>query len=362
MINEKLAVWVLSCIDGLGPASMRRLIEIFGSAADVFECPIDKLAAVEGVRKLLVEKITADRDWDLTAKQFDDTIPAGAKVVVLTDPEYPAKLRNIPDPPALFYYKGKLDSFENPSLAVVGSRTASDYGLRITSRIVRDLASAGVMIVSGLAHGIDSAAHEATLDVGGRTTAVFGNGLDIFYPAGNRKLAGRIIEAGCLISEFPRATKPIPYNFPVRNRIISGLSDGVLVVEALEKSGALVTAKLGLDQGRDILAIPGSVDSRLSAGSNELIKQGAVPVTSAEDIFNNFGWHPAKGKQRSAIDPDKLNSDEKLIYNHLSVQPVHLDELGRKVGLGPGKTAEVLLKLELKGFIIRKPGNYVVIA
>jgi DNA processing protein len=220
------------------------------------------------------------------------------------------------------------------------------------------LAASGVTVISGMAHGIDSAAHRAALKAGGKTAAVFGNSLDIIYPPGNRRLAGEIKDKGCLISEFPAGTKPAPYNFPFRNRIISGLSDGVLVVEARAQSGALITANLALEQGRDVMAVPGNVDNVLSHGPNNLLRSGAIPVLSAEDIFDNFGWHePEKREKR---EKPRLSGDEEKIYEYLSVKPLHLDDLIRKTGFDHGRTAEVLLNLELKGFIMRKPGNFLV--
>jgi DNA processing protein len=299
-------------------------------------------------------------DWDLLENKYIDSIPEGSEFIPLTDPAYPGRLRNIADPPPFLYQSGDSSILENPCFALVGSRKASEYGLRVAREIASELAAAGVVIVSGLAHGIDSAAHEGAIKSGGKTVAVFGNGLDIIYPAGNRRLAADVKERGCLISEFPRGTRPEPFNFPFRNRIISGLSDGVLVVEARTQSGALITAGLALEQGRDVLAVPGNIDSELSDGPNSLLRSGAIPVLSAQDIFDNFGWHKSLHKEYSRK-PD-LSGDEAEIYKHLSVKPVHLDDLIRKTGLGPGKTAEVLLNLELKGFITRKPGNYLVLA
>jgi DNA processing protein len=360
MINEPLAAWALSGIDGIGAIGFVTLIEKFGSAASVFERSIDDLISSETVNPHLAKKIASYRNWDELSQKFQKSIPDDAKIVSLTEKSYPARLRNIANPPAYIYYKGDITIFEQPSLAVVGSRRPTDYGRRLTSRIVSELAGAGVIIISGLAYGIDGVAHQATLEVGGRTAAVFGCGLDTVYPPGHRTLAQRIIQSGCLISEFPRGTKPERFNFPVRNRIVAGLSDGVLVVEAGQRSGALVTSSLALDQGRDVLAVPGSVDSELSIGPNNLIKQGAVAVTSAEDIFANFGWHRATAAKEPTYDLSKLSKDELAVFGLLSVQPLHVDEIGRKAQLGPGKIAEALLNLELKGFIIRKPGNFVV--
>jgi DNA processing protein len=360
MIEERLAAWVLSDLTGVGPVGFSALIEKFGSASNVFERSVDELISSEAANPRVAQKIASPRNWtDLLAK-FNATIPDGASVISLTEIGYPSKLRNLSNPPPFIYYLGDIALFEQPSLAVVGSRRPTDYGRRLTSRIVTELAQAGVVIVSGLAYGIDGVAHQAALETGGKTAAVFGCSLETIYPPGHKALAQRIIQQGCLISEFPKGTRPERFNFPVRNRIVAGLSDGVLVVEAGQRSGALVTAQIALDQNRDVLAIPGSIDSELSVGPNSLIKQGAIAVTSAEDIFANFGWHRATAAKEPTYDLRKLAVDELTIFNILSVQPVHVDEIGRKSQLGPGKTAEALLNLELKGFIMRKPGNFVV--
>jgi DNA processing protein len=360
MINEKLAIWALASIEGIGSTRIKLLTGRFGSAAAVLEQELKTLTEIETINESLARAILRPPDWDLLENKYIDSIPEGSEFIPLTDPAYPGRLRNIADPPPFLYQSGDSSILENPCFALVGSRKASEYGLRVAREIASELAAAGVVIVSGLAHGIDSAAHEGAIKSGGKTVAVFGNGLDIIYPAGNRRLAADVKERGCLISEFPRGTRPEPFNFPFRNRIISGLSDGVLVVEARTQSGALITAGLALEQGRDVLAVPGNIDSELSDGPNSLLRSGAIPVLSAQDIFDNFGWHKSLHKEYSRK-PD-LSGDEAEIYKHLSVKPVHLDDLIRKTGLGPGKTAEVLLNLELKGFITRKPGNYLVLA
>ncbi|MEE9554844.1 MAG: DNA-processing protein DprA, partial [candidate division Zixibacteria bacterium] len=182
------------------------------------------------------------------------------------------------------------------------------------------------------------------------------------YPSAHRDLAAEISRSGCLVSEFPRRTMPERHNFPIRNRIIAGLSDGVVVVEAAERSGALVTAGIALEQNREVFAVPGSADSEMSFGTNNLIKQGAVPVTIVDDILANFNWHKSEFKVKRTMNLSKLTEEELSLYNQLSIQPIHLDEIGKKISLGPSKTAELLLNLELKGFILRKPGNFVVTA
>ena len=360
MIDERLAVWALSKIEGLGPAGLKLLLDKFGTASAVLNATANEIVSSEVASMNLAQKICVPRNWDDTMRKFEASIPADTNFAAITESNYPAKLKNIADAPPYLYFRGNLQIFDNPTLAVVGSRQPTDYGRRITSRLVSELASAGIVIISGLAYGIDGVAHQTVLEVGGITAAVFGCGLDMVYPSGHKAMAQRIAQSGCLISEFPKGTKPERFNFPIRNRIVAGLSDGVLVVEAGSKSGALVTASIALDQGRDVLAVPGSLDNELSVGPNSLIKQGAVAVTGIDDIFANFGWHKPSEIKEKTYDLGKLSVDEASVFNLLSVQPVHLDEIGRKVNLGPGKTAEALLNLELKGFILRKPGNFVV--
>jgi DNA processing protein len=360
MINEKLAVWALSGIDGIGPAIFMRLVTSFGTAAAVFERSCDELVASEMVNRSLATKILAHLDWEKVQSQFANACTDGAEFVAFTDDRYPSRLKNIPDPPPFLYCRGDLSIFERPMLAIVGSRRPTDYGIRMTSKLAGELGAAGVVIVSGLAYGIDGAAHQAALEAGGCTIAVFGCGLDIIYPPGHKSLAERIAKSGCLISEFPKGTRPERFNFPIRNRIVAGLSNGVLVVEAGARSGALVTAAIGLEQDRDVMAVPGRIDSELSAGPNGLIKQGAIAVTAADDIFSNFGWHRSTIAAEPKHDLSKLSREERTVYESLSVQPLHIDELARKAAFGPGKIAEALLNLELKGLIMRKPGNYVV--
>jgi DNA processing protein len=360
MIDENLATFALSDINGIGAAIFMQLVQKFGSAAAVLEAKLDEIMAAEIINIQLAKKIVSPKDWELEKVKFEKSIVPGSIFIPFCHPSYPSKLKNIANPPPYLYIKGQIDLFEGPALAIVGSRRPTDYGLRMASRLSSELAAAGVVIISGLAYGVDGAAHQAALEAGGKTIAVFGCGLNTIYPNGHKGLAERITQSGCLISEFPKGTKPERFNFPVRNRVVAGLSDGVLVIEAGLKSGALVTASLALDQGRDVLAVPGSVDSELSVGPNGLIKQGAIAVTAADDIFSNFGWHKSVAAREPAIDLNKLSRDEQVVFKELSIQPVHIDEIGRKTNLGPGKTAEALLNLELKGFIMRKPGNYVV--
>jgi len=360
MTDEKTAVWALTEIKGLGPAGVKKLIEKFGSAAAVFDSIAADYRDDDGASKAVIGHLRSKKDWAAIEERMRQAIPPRAEMIAFSDKNYPSKLKNIPDPPPYFYYKGDLKCLEGPSLAIVGSRKPTDYGRRMTAKLAGELASGGVTVISGLAFGIDAYAHEAALEAGGSTAAVFGCGLDYIYPPAHGDLAEKIARSGCVISEFPRGTRPERFNFPIRNRIISGLSDGILIVEAGEKSGALVTAAYALEHNRDVLAVPGSADSRLSFGPNDLIKQGAVPVTTVADILANFGWHNSVNSVRRNVDLSILTKEELVLYNQLSIQPIHLDDIAKKIKMGPARLAELLLNLEIKGLILRKPGSLVV--
>ncbi len=360
MNDERVAMWALAGVRGLGPAGMKKLLDKFVNAVSVFEyISNDANLDSDNDRKLRGLLDTAI-DWERMESNMLESIPDGSEIVVLTEDHYPQKLKTIFDPPPVLYYDGDLACLDKPTIAIVGSRKPSEYGQRMTRRLAEGLASAGVTIISGLAIGIDACAHAAALESGSATAAVFGCGLDCVYPSAHWDLARRIAESGCLISEFPRGTIPERHNFPIRNRVIAGLSNGVLVVEAAERSGALVTARIALEQDREVFAVPGSADSETSFGTNNLIKQGAAPVTGVDDILSAFGWHKSKNDVKHRADLTKLTDEELSLYSQISIQPVHLDEIGRRISLTPSKISELILNLELKGFILRKPGNFVV--
>ena len=358
--DDHLALWALSKISGIGSARINALIKQFGSPVDIFSSSKSELEKSKIVNKNQIDAIKNIKDFSKFENELKDSIPPDADFMTIIDDKYPSRLKNISDPPPYFYYKGDIEHLEGPVLGVVGTRMPSEYGKTITANIVSELSAKGVAVVSGLAYGIDSVAHKAALKSGGKTTAVFGSSLDIISPSANRKLAENINESGCLISEFPKGTAPAPYNFPVRNRIISGLAEGVLVVESREKSGALITARMALEQDRDIFAIPGNINSPASVGPNKLIKDGAIPVTCVDDIFAGLRWHIPNRPESDIKNEIKLSKEENKLFSELSLNPIHLDELSRKVDINPSKIHEVLLNLELKGYILRKPGNYIV--
>ncbi|MBU3934057.1 MAG: DNA-processing protein DprA [Candidatus Omnitrophica bacterium] len=280
----------------------------------------------------------------------------------LTGEGYPTNLKYIYDPPPDLYIKGNIIPQDNIAIAIVGSRQASYYGLKNAQELAFELAAGGITIISGLARGVDSAAHRGALKAKGRTIAVLGSGLNMIYPVENKGLAEEISRNGAVISEFPQDTPPHRQNFPRRNRIISGLSLGVLVVEAAKRSGALITVGFALEQGREVFALPGKIDSFTSQGTHDLIKQGAKLVESAEDIIEELEplkscrINQTKSESRTKIEPN-LPEEEKQIYSYLSSEPLHIDELAQKVNLSYGRLLTCLLKLEYKKLVKELPGK-----
>ncbi len=271
----------------------------------------------------------------------------GARLISLFDEDYPIRLRDIADPPPVLFVLGRMLGADEPAIAVVGTRRATSYGRQAVDRIVSDLASAGVAIVSGLARGIDAAAHQSTLSAGGRTIAVLGSGLDRVYPSEHRGLAQQITRDGAVVTEFPLGTAPDAMNFPRRNRIISGLAQGTLVVEADLESGALITVDFALEQGRDVYAVPGSIFSPTSRGTISLIKEGAKPVSSAEDILEELNIEFTQAALAPSPEPD--TDEESRLLALLTADPAHIDDIGRASGLPMPVVSATLAIMELKG-------------
>jgi DNA processing protein len=276
---------------------------------------------------------------------------SGAHVVTVLDDDYPRILREIPGPPPVLYYRGTLNTQDEPTIAIVGTRRATSYGREATNRIASDLAAAGVTIVSGLAKGIDGYAHRAALESGRRTIAVMASGVDIIYPTEHRQLAERIVESGALISDYPPGTKPDAPNFPARNRIISGLSLATVVVEAPTRSGALITVGFAADQGRDVYAVPGNILSKASEGTNKLLRQGATPLTSAADLLDDLHLAPVAQELEPAQIAFPITEEERAIYALVTAEPQHIDELAYSAGLTISQASALMTMLELKGLI-----------
>jgi len=361
-VDNILPWFVLKSVPGIGDLLFKRLIHRFNSPELVFEATREDLVEVEGISPRLAAAIKQRKIGDSVKKDLDLVMQKRYKIVTMTDTEYPPLLLQIPDPPPFLYVFGRLNgSIRN--IAVVGSRSATRYGISTTRRLCHDLVKLKMTIASGMAVGIDSAAHEGALMGKGSTIAVLGSGLERVYPEQNRKLFHQISENGAVISEFPLKTEPDAHNFPKRNRIISGMSLGTVVVEATKRSGSLITARLAAEQNRDVFAVPGSIQSFKSTGTHTLIKQGAKLVEHAQDIMEELS-HMIKTpvvKDKAADNKIKrisrLSPDERLVFESLEPYPVHIDEIVRKLSIEAGKLSSILLQLELKGFAQQSPGK-----
>ncbi len=339
---------------------MQELKEYFGSLEEAWKAEAEELRSFKFLRGK-VESWLALRKTLEPLRYVESLSNKGYEVVTYFDEAYPEPLRSLYDPPAVLYGRGKLKDIDAQAIAVVGARRPTPYGRQVARMLARDLARAGVWVISGMARGIDTEAHLGALEGQGSTVAVLGSGLDVVYPRENKGLCQRIADNGAVISEFPPATPPEPKNFPIRNRIISGLAKGVLVVEARAKSGALITVDWALEQGRDVFAVPGPITSELSQGTNHLIKQGAKPVTSVEDILEEYQVVlKACGNASGEVAGAGLSKEQERLLHLVSGQPVHLDELVRLSGLPYGQLSGLLLELEIRGIIEVLPGNYVI--
>ena len=359
-MNETEAWLTLNAAPGVGNATIRDLVQYYGSAQKVFTLTKPELMSC-GLSEAVAAKIFEfDRDKFLKS-EYNLIQQNGVEVITRKDPDYPELLKEIPDVPAVLYIKGNRAFLKNTAIAMVGSRQASVYGLSVAEKFARQLAEYGITIISGLARGIDTASHRGCLLGGGTTVAVVGCGLAQIYPPENKGMFEQIVEKGVIISEFPMQMPPLAQNFPRRNRIISGLSLGVIVVEAALKSGALVTASMALEQGREVFAIPGSIDRPNAQGVNALIKQGAKLTSSVADILEELA--PALRQslkkvelpvQEPSVDSPSigLTPEEQNIFAHISHQPIHADEL-----LESPNALSVLLHLELKHLIKQLPGK-----
>jgi len=352
----------LSLIPGLGNILLRRLLDEFGSPEAVFGVGFSELIKIKGVREAVARKIIKRQFVSDPEKELRKLEELNARVITFFDFTYPPFLKEIYNPPMTLFTRGKEISSQQIFISVVGSRNPTHYGQQVAEEISAGLARRGIGVVSGLARGVDSAAHWGCLRNNGFTIAVIGTGIDLVYPAINNKLFERIIESGAVITEFPLGTPPEARNFPIRNRIISGLGRGVLVVEAARKSGSLITASFALDQGREVFAVPGSIHSFKSTGTHFLIKQGAKLVENAEDILNDlgFGYGPLQ-KGGSVNDTStvtgNLNAGEKKIYDIIGDYPMHIDQIVRAGDMDSGMVLSVLMKMELEGLIKQLPGK-----
>lgn len=345
-----LAAWIeLSLVPGLGSRRFRSLLSAFGLPANVLGATRAQLS--RAVPESLAAAILERKSEAQVEKALRWAEGHGRSVLTLADTAYPKQLLEIPDPPPLVYVAGDVALLSSPGLAVVGSRNATPQGLQNARAFSRALSEAGLAIVSGLALGVDSEAHRGGLEGRGATAAVLGTGIDVVYPQRNRALAEEVASRGALVSEFPLGTEPHAGNFPRRNRLISGLARGCLVIEAALDSGSLITARLAVDQGRDVFAIPGSIHSPVSKGCHALIKQGAKLVESAQDVLEELGM-----SARAAPDAPAAGSDGGLLET-MGFDPCDIDELCGRSGLPAEAVSAMLLKLELEGKIAGLPGG-----
>ena len=366
---DNVQAWFfLKSVPGIGNLLGKRLLDVFKSPQNVLRASAEKLLQVDGVTKRHVAALKNHKiPWKVKA-ELDLLSRKEYRIITLTDADYPELLREIPDPPPFLYVSGQFDC-SALKIAVVGSRNATGYGLATTKNLCAGLASLGITVVSGMARGIDTAAHEGAMAGGGKTIAVLGSGLERIYPAENAKLFHRISENGAVVSEFALLTEPEGHNFPLRNRIISGMSLGTVVVEATRKSGSLITARLANEQNREVFAVPGSIQSFKSTGTHTLIKQGAKLVEHVQDIVEELApileIHQRKGNAPQEKADDylaTLDTEESQVFKALEPYPTHIDKLSRQIPMEPGKLSSILLRLELKGMIVQLPGKFFIVS
>jgi DNA processing protein len=359
-----LIEWIaLNAVNGLGPVRIKHLLEQYDTPEAVFKLPASELRRSGLVPEECIEEILGKSLFSYAEKEAEETGKNGIRILTLSDKEYPPYLREIFAPPPVLYVKGDMTVFSLHAVAVVGTRTPTLYGKNVTPALVKELLQHGLAIISGLASGVDVVAHRAAVENHGRTVAVLGSGIDHPYSNRNPSLNEKIMSTGAIVSEFPLGTSPAPFNFPRRNRIISGLAAGTLVIEGNEKSGALITANYALQQGRDVFAVPGPITSVQSRGTFNLIKQGAIPARSGHEIAATLSLieNPHCRSQGSTptlpVLLDLLSEPEREIFNRLSGTPKRIDELAGAVGKPVMELFAVLLDLELKGLVRQISGQ-----
>jgi DNA processing protein len=360
MVDEIFYWLALSLTPGVGSTLIKRLVDQFDNPEAVFQAPMKELLRIEGLGEKVALEIIKGPLEKAVERELSLLKEVGGAILTLKDDAYPKRLRDIYDPPAVLYVRGELKKEDELAVSIVGSRKTSPYGRWITEKVSQELARHGVTIVSGMARGIDSLAHWGAISAGGRTIAVLGCGVDVIYPSENRNLFRKIIDCGAVLSEFRMGSPPEAGHFPKRNRIISGLSLGVVVVEASTKSGSLLTAGYALEQGREVFAVPGNVGFEGSRGTNRLIKDGAKMVESSEDVLEEIlpQWRREEETTQQVESPGRdLPEEERILYELLGETPLHIDAIIQESGFEPGTVSSLLLNLELKGFISQWPGK-----
>ena len=368
---ETICWLALALTPGLGPSRIRKLAEQYGTAERVLQVSLTELEAT-GMQAVSAQSLATGKSLELAHDELAKAVQAKARIISLNDPKYPPRLKEIYDPPVILYVKGSVEVLSEPGIAMVGTRHPTPYGSGMAERLATDLAARGLVIISGMARGIDSSSHRGAIAANGKTVAVLGTGIDVAYPRENTRLAEQILAlGGALISEFPVGTSPVPQNFPIRNRIISGMSAGVLVVEAAEYSGTRITSRCALEQNRDVYAVPGNVTNKNSWGPNTLIKQGAKLVATWEDVWEelpadvqlslksvqNESSEPAS----ASLFPDVVHSphEQKLLKLLKPDQSTHIDELVEmlETEMSSSEIFAALFELELNGKVRQLPGK-----
>jgi DNA processing protein len=370
--SHQATYWLaLALTQGLGPTRIKKLIEHYGTADRIFTATLTELEAT-GMQAVSAQSIATGKSLELAQEECGKAAEAGARIISLSDPEYPARLKEIYDPPVILFVKGSVEVLAQPGIAMVGTRHPTPYGSGMAERLSTDLAARGLVIISGLARGIDTASHRGAVAAKGKTIAVLGTGIDVMYPKENTRLTEQIVAlGGALITEFPVGTFPAPQNFPIRNRIISGMSAGVLVVEAAEYSGTRITSRLALEQNRDVYAVPGNVTNKNSWGPNTLIKQGAKLVATWEDVWEELPadvqaalssmQNQCPEPETASLFPDEVTSPhEKKILKLLKAdESTHIDQLVELLEneMSPSEIFAALFELELNGKVRQLPGK-----
>ncbi|MCS7151744.1 MAG: DNA-processing protein DprA [Endomicrobia bacterium] len=366
--DELIALVTLNLIPNLGPLRIKRLIDYFGSATKIISAHEDELSSVEGIGNSIARNIVMYRQkTDMGEKEIQLASKNGVRIVTYLDDKYPPQLKYLPDAPVLIYIKGEIKDIDINSVAIVGTRKPTSYGKLAVEHLIKQFSKYKITIVSGLAHGIDAVAHECAIKYGLRTIAILGNGLGVYYPASNRKLQDKIPQYGALISEFPYYYRPNKTSFPQRNRIIAALSLGTIVIEADLQSGAMITAKFTADLGKDVFAVPGSIFSKQSRGTNFLIKTGAKLVTSAEDVMEEIGELSALLEQKFASKKttdekqvmEEISDDAKVIMEAIMLEPegIHIDKLQSVTNMEMNRLMKAIFELEMANKIKELPGK-----
>ena len=356
--EEELYWYWLYNIEGIGIISCKKLLEYYHSPKEVFHHADKNTIEALKITKKATESLLESRDLEHVLRNAKSVLDQNIKIITYANESYPKRLKNIYNPPGVLYLRGDMPSNDKPTIAIVGARSCSNYGKELATYYAKELARNDVQVISGLARGIDSFAHQGALHEIGKTYAILGSGIDICYPRDNINLYMDIIKYGGILSEYPIGYKPLQGNFVMRNRIISGVADGILIVEARERSGSLITLEYGLEQGKNIYACPGRVFDELSYGTNRTIQQGGKLILDIEDILEDFFIERTNTGKNMKKNNYVLERGEKIVYDILSLMPKHLEDIMNESGLKMNQVSEILCNLQLKGIVKQTSGNY----